>query len=120
MARPITREGYGPHWNAVAAEYKSEHPFCVGCAAIGLHTEATIVDHVIPHKGDEALFWAEENFQAACRWHHLVIKPLLERMWREKKMTDAGLRLNSPEAIKLTKAKHRPAIGVDGLPIAGT
>ena len=29
-------------------------------------TAATVVDHVIPHKGDKALFWDTSNWQAMC------------------------------------------------------
>jgi 5-methylcytosine-specific restriction protein A len=29
-------------------------------------TAATVVDHVIPHKGDKALFWDESNWQPMC------------------------------------------------------
>ena len=25
-----------------------------------------MVDHIIPHKGDEALFWDEDNLQSLC------------------------------------------------------
>ena len=29
-------------------------------------TPATLVDHVIPHRGNEALFWDESNWQSMC------------------------------------------------------
>jgi 5-methylcytosine-specific restriction protein A len=25
-----------------------------------------VVDHIIPHRGDQALFWDEENWQPLC------------------------------------------------------
>jgi 5-methylcytosine-specific restriction protein A len=31
---------------------------------------ATVCDHIVPHKGDERLFWAEENWQSLCFHHH--------------------------------------------------
>lgn len=79
-----------------------------------------MVDHVVPHNGDQVLFWAEENWQPACSWHHNSIKPVLEREWRAGKLSDMGLRLDSPMAVRLTRQRHRPAIGADGFAIKGT
>jgi 5-methylcytosine-specific restriction protein A len=33
-------------------------------------TSATVVDHIIPHKGDMAIFWNKSNHQALCKTHH--------------------------------------------------
>jgi 5-methylcytosine-specific restriction endonuclease McrA len=40
------------------------------CKTQGKVTEATVVDHIIPHKGDEALFWDIHNWQSLCKRHH--------------------------------------------------
>lgn len=32
--------------------------------------EASIVDHIIPHKGDKQLFWDRDNWQPLCKKHH--------------------------------------------------
>ncbi len=29
-----------------------------------------VVDHVVPHRGDEALFWDRSNWQTLCQKHH--------------------------------------------------
>jgi 5-methylcytosine-specific restriction enzyme A len=100
--------------------FREFNPWCLGCAAIGLRVEATVVDHIVPHQGDQARFWQQDNWQPSCKWHHDSIKPMLEREWRAGKLSDVGLRLDSERARRLTKTKHRPAIGVDGLPIPGT
>jgi 5-methylcytosine-specific restriction enzyme A len=112
--------GYDARWQAASAAFRSENPFCLGCEAVGLIVDATCVDHVVPHGGDEALFWNMANWQASCSFHHLSIKPRLEREWRMGKINDAALRLDSREAMALTKERHRPAIGPDGYPIEGT
>jgi len=39
------------------------------CASEGRTTSATIADHVIPHKGNEALFW-DGKLQPLCKTHH--------------------------------------------------
>ena len=33
-------------------------------------TPATVVDHVIPHRGDRKLFWDEQNWQPLCKECH--------------------------------------------------
>lgn len=40
------------------------------CQAYGRVTVAEVVDHVTPHKGDQALFWDRGNWQALCATHH--------------------------------------------------
>jgi len=32
--------------------------------------EASVVDHIKPHKGNDALFWDEKNWQSLCKPHH--------------------------------------------------
>lgn len=33
-------------------------------------TRATVVDHVVPHRGSKRLFWDHNNWQALCTPHH--------------------------------------------------
>lgn len=33
-------------------------------------TPATVVDHIIPYKGDTNLFWDTDNWQSLCKLHH--------------------------------------------------
>jgi 5-methylcytosine-specific restriction protein A len=37
---------------------------------MGVITAATIVDHINPHKGDQALFWDQSNWQVLCKQCH--------------------------------------------------
>ncbi|OLB69352.1 MAG: hypothetical protein AUI16_28705 [Alphaproteobacteria bacterium 13_2_20CM_2_64_7] len=120
MRPTAAQRGYDGRWQAVTAAYKDEHPWCLGCQAIGVRRLAEVVDHVVPHGGDSALFWNEGNWQSVCRWCHGSVKPVLERQWRAGKLKDVALRLDSPQAKALTRAHHRPAIGADGYPIPGT
>ncbi len=51
---------------------------CQMCGRIG--TQGMVVDHVRPHRGDEALFWAETNLQVLCSSPcHSKHKQALER-----------------------------------------
>ena len=63
------QRGYGYRWKKFRASYLLRHPLCVACAADGKVVEATVVDHVIPHRGDQKLFWAGP-FQALCASCH--------------------------------------------------
>lgn len=61
-------------WQKRRAAYLTRNPLCVFCEAEGRATIATVVDHIIPHKGDVSLFWEEVNFQSLCKPHHDVTK----------------------------------------------
>lgn len=37
-------------------------------------TVATVVDHIVPHKGDQTLFWNEANWQPLCKLCHDSLK----------------------------------------------
>jgi len=37
---------------------------------MGRLNAATVVDHIVPHKGDAVLFWKQSNWQALCRDCH--------------------------------------------------
>ncbi|WP_278244315.1 HNH endonuclease [Caldisalinibacter kiritimatiensis] len=47
-----------------------KQPLCVECEKNGELTPATVVDHIVPHHGDEALFWNEDNLQSLCKLCH--------------------------------------------------
>ncbi len=49
------------------------------CEAEGKATAATVVDHIVPHKGDQALFWDTDNWQSLCVHHHASVKQREER-----------------------------------------
>lgn len=61
---------YGRRWQKLRALFLQAHPLCVDCQREGRVTAATIVDHAIAHKGNEALFWDESNWQPLCQSHH--------------------------------------------------
>lgn len=85
-----TERGYGYRWQQARGEYLRLHPFCVMCLdslgiSRGTSTEdvvltcaergvpvplASVVDHVIAHRGSQALFWDRSNWQGLCSTHH--------------------------------------------------
>ena len=65
-----SKRGYGSKWQRVSKAYLRRHPLCVRCKAQGRFTAATVVDHIIPHRGDPHLMWNESNWQALCKSCH--------------------------------------------------
>ena len=91
----LTREGYCPEHKPAKAprresaqwhgwysldiwtkelrpEQLMREPFCRMCLAMvpPARTRATVVDHVIPHRGDWQLFVDANNHQSLCKHHH--------------------------------------------------
>lgn len=65
-----SNRGYDARWHKASRLYLKKHPLCVECAREGRVEAATVVDHIIPHKGDPVLFWDESNWQSLCKMHH--------------------------------------------------
>src|SRR5262245_17554099 len=119
--RPGARDrGYDRRWDRVSREFLWRNPWCLGCSAIGVKKKAQLVDHIVPHKGDLALFWVTGNWQPCCAWHHNSIKPELERRHARGQIAAYELRLDSRVAAQLTRERHRPAVGADGFAVAGS
>lgn len=101
---PAHERGYTRRWAKVSKAYIDAHPLCLGCQAVDRIEATTLTDHVIPHRGNERLFWDPANRQPACRWHHDVIKQALERRFDAGEIGAADLRLDSAVAIAATRA----------------
>lgn len=64
------QRGYDSRWQKARRGYLAKHPLCVHCAAEGVTSAATVVDHKVPHRGDRKAFWDSSNWQALCVPHH--------------------------------------------------
>ncbi len=64
------KRGYGRKWQSARESFLRQNPLCVDCLKEGRYEPATVVDHVIPHKGDQRLFWDRTNWAALCKPHH--------------------------------------------------
>ena len=71
--RPTSAQrGYGWRWQKLAKAYLRTHPFAVdifNCFE-GRVYPAEVVDHIVPHKGDMALFWDVNNLQGLRKEDH--------------------------------------------------
>lgn len=65
-----TEMGYDARWAKYSKQYLAAHPLCVECKKHGVITPSEHTDHIIPHRGDMALFWDPKNHQALCRVCH--------------------------------------------------
>ena len=65
-----TTRGYDSRWRRARARFLKAHPLCAECQRQGRLTPAIVVDHILPHRGDERLFWDESNWQPLCKRCH--------------------------------------------------
>lgn len=61
---------YNSHrWRKLRIQHLSVEPLCRMCADAGLIVQATVCDHITPHKGNPALFYGGP-FQSLCKPCH--------------------------------------------------
>lgn len=70
---------YDGRWQRARATYLTAHPLCVLCQQMGRIVAATVVDHIVPHRGDQALFWDRANWQSLCKSCHDGAKQQAEK-----------------------------------------
>lgn len=68
--RSAYSRGYNRQWQKASRSFLHSHPLCECCKAKGIYTKATVVDHIIPHRGNRELFWNRDNWQALCKQCH--------------------------------------------------
>lgn len=75
--RPTAAQrGYGSKWREARDQFLAMYTQCAwpGCGA-----PATVVDHIIPHRGEMRLFWDRSNWQPLCAACHNRHKQRQER-----------------------------------------
>lgn len=76
---------YNYRWQQQRLRFIKENPFCVMCLPRGLYVAATVVDHIIPHEGNDKLMWDQKNWQSLCATCHSSTK-------QSKEWADRGTR----------------------------
>lgn len=102
--------GYSARWDRSSLAFKAQHPLCLGCEARGKTVPTEVVDHIVPHRGDQDLFWDIGNWQPCCRRCHDVVKARLEVMWQRGEVGASALRLDSRKAIEVGRVAHGDAM----------
>ena len=64
------QRGYGAQWQRTRASFLKKNPLCAQCLREQRLTPATVVDHIVPHRGDDMLFWDQANWQPLCKSCH--------------------------------------------------
>jgi 5-methylcytosine-specific restriction protein A len=64
------KRGYGHRWRQLRDSVLKKEPLCRMCDAEGKVVAANEVDHIIPHKGDQALMFDRSNLQPLCKPCH--------------------------------------------------
>ena len=64
------QRGYGGKWQKARLQFLDQNPLCAQCQRDGCVTPATVVDHIVPHRGNQDLFWNRKNWQALCKACH--------------------------------------------------
>ena len=82
--RSAGSRGYGRAWQKASRQFLAANPLCISCMKEGRYRKATVVDHIIPHRGDEALFWDRSNWQPLCKKCHD------KKTWNEDKNPEYG------------------------------
>lgn len=77
-----SRRGYTGAWEKARKAFLRRRPRCARCGA-----QATVVDHITPHKGDQTLFWDQANWQPLCTPCHSGAKQREERRNTARKLT---------------------------------
>lgn len=76
-------------WLVIRAMQLRKEPLCRHCRSIGRITEATVCDHVTPHRGDRLAFYAGP-FQSLCSTCHDGAKQASERAGHDVGCDAAG------------------------------
>lgn len=78
------KRGYDAKWRKYRKYYLCRNPLCVRCLEKSINKAATVVDHIIPHKGDFELFWDSNNHQALCKPCHDMKTAKEDGRWKKK------------------------------------
>lgn len=76
--------GYSAAWQRASKSHLRRSPLCLYCETGAFDgrprvTAATLVDHLYPHRGDQALFWTTRLWVSACATCHDGPKQACER-----------------------------------------
>lgn len=77
--RQIAKLYKSPRWLKLKAEQLRKSPHCVCRIHAGQQVRADVVDHIVKHYGDQAIFFDPTNLQSLAKGCHDSWKQRLER-----------------------------------------
>lgn len=78
------QRGYGYKWQKAREGWLRAHPLCAYCDREGRVSAATVVDHVVAHRGDMKVFWDKANWMSLCASCHSSVKQREENAERRR------------------------------------
>jgi len=66
------QRGYGYRWQKARLSHLAKFPLCWYCEQEGRVTAANVVDHSVPHRGDQKIFWDKALWRSSCLPCHSV------------------------------------------------
>ena len=67
-----SQRGYDARWRSARLLFLNDNPLCKYCKANDIITGADVVDHILPHRGNQELFWDQSNWQPLCYSCHSI------------------------------------------------
>lgn len=86
--QPWRRWYFTARWRRLRAAQLQAQPLCERCLRNGVITPATVCHHVVPHRGDETLFWAGP-FASSCTDCHDIDEQRVEAGGKARQTLDA-------------------------------
>ncbi len=77
MKAPWEKLYHLKRWERRSKYQMQQHPLCAMCLEHGVVVPAVVADHVVPHRGNQHMFWYGA-LQSLCREHHNTSKQQLE------------------------------------------
>lgn len=74
-----TRKYKTARWRRLRAAQLSRRPWCQCPHHDGQYVRAEVVDHKVPHRGDDRLFWNPSNLQSMTKQCHDKFKQSQEK-----------------------------------------
>lgn len=65
-------------WQNYRSKFLGHNKLCYGCGKY-----ASVADHLVPHQGDEHLFWKTDNIIPLCEKCHNTITALFDRFYKK-------------------------------------
>ncbi|HUE93586.1 HNH endonuclease [Pseudomonas sp.] len=84
QGKTTAERGYGSRWQRARETFLAHNPLCVYCQKKGRVEVATVVDHIVDHRGNQDLFWQQSNWQPLCKPCHDSVKRLEVRRHSSK------------------------------------
>ncbi len=61
---------YTTGWDKASKDFLARNPLCAQHERMGRLVSASVTDHIVPHRGNETLFWDTSNWQPLCKECH--------------------------------------------------